>query len=232
MVTSTRLPLCFATSASQPAQHAAFRARRLGIEHIGRIADQRQHAVIADRGQFLHARRYADLRLVVELPVAGVENIAIGRVDQQRVALGNRMGERDIADAEGAERETVEMIDDVEFDLVGNSRLIELVLHQSRGERRRIERHAEVGGEIGHCADVVLMGMGQHHADQILAPLLDEFEIGEDQIDPGIFVAAEGHAEIDHQPFAVAAIEIDVHANLARTAERKEQQFLAGFHTL
>jgi hypothetical protein len=42
--------------------------------------------------------------------------------------------------------------------------------------------------------------------------------------------AAEGHAEIDHQPLAIAAIEIDVHADLARPAERTEDQLFTWFH--
>ena len=70
------------------------------------------------------------------------------------------------------------------------------------------------------------MRVGQHDADQIIRALLDKFEIGENEIDAGIFRAGEGHAEIDHQPLAVRAIQIDVHTNLSRPAEGKEQQFV------
>ena len=103
---------------------------------------------------------------------------------------------------------------------------------QPGGERRRVERHAEIGGEIGDRADMVLMPVGQHDPEQILVPLFDEGEIGQDQVDAGIGRIGEGHAEIDHHPFAVAAVEIDVHADLARAAEREEEQFFAGFHLL
>ena len=118
------------------------------------------------------------------------------------------------------------MIDDTQIHLAVDTGLFQLLHDQPRGERRGIERHAQIGGEIGHRADVVLVGMRQHHADQILAAFFDEIEIGENQLDPGVFVAAEGHAQIDHQPLAFAAIEIDVHANLARAAQRTEQQLV------
>ena len=76
---------------------------------------------------------------------------------------------------------------------------------QVGGERRRIERHAEIGGEIGHRADMVLMRVGQDDAEQVVAPFLDEVEIGEDQVDAGIVGRREGHAEIDHQPLAAGS---------------------------
>ena len=77
---------------------------------------------------------------------------------------------------------------------------------------------------------MVLMAVGEDDAEQIVAPLLDEGEIGQDQLDARIIGIGEGQAEIDHHPFALAAVEIDVHADLARAAEREEEEFLAGFH--
>ena len=77
---------------------------------------------------------------------------------------------------------------------------------------------------------MVLVAMGEDDPEQILAPLLDEGQIGQDQLDARIGWIGKGHAEIDHHPFAVAAIEIDVHADLARAAEREEKEFFAGCH--
>src|SRR3546814_4712865 len=75
----------------QPGAQRAFRSRRLGVEHVGRIADQREHALVADRVQRRGGRGRAQHRRLVELPVAGMEDAAIRRLDQQRVALGNRV---------------------------------------------------------------------------------------------------------------------------------------------
>ncbi len=139
------------------------------------------------------------------------------------------MGKRQVADRERAEIEGIEMVDHPEVDLAGDSRLLQLGAHQPGGEWRRVERHAQFLREIRDGPDVILMRVRQHHAEQVLRLILDELQIGENQVDAGIFVAAEGHAQIDHQPLVVAAIEIDVHADLARSTERAEQQFLTGF---
>jgi hypothetical protein len=77
---------------------------------------------------------------------------------------------------------------------------------------------------------MILMAVGQDDADQIVHPLLDEFQFGEDQLDSGIIGIGEGQPEVGHQPFPAAAVEIDVHADLARPAEGQEQQLFAGGH--
>ena len=77
---------------------------------------------------------------------------------------------------------------------------------------------------------MVLMAVGQDDPDQVLHPLLDELQLGQDQVDPRIVGIGEGQAEIGHQPFAAAAVEIDVHADLARPAEGEEQQLFARRH--
>ena len=76
MVTSTR-PLAVSDRLEQPVVDPAFAARRFGVEDIGRIADQREHALVADRGQLSAALDgVPSSGVVVELPVAGVEDAA------------------------------------------------------------------------------------------------------------------------------------------------------------
>ena len=103
----------------------------------------------------------------------------------------------------------------------------ELVRDQPGGEAVGIERDAEVGSKIGDGADMVLMPVRQHDAEQVVLAVLDELEVGHHDLDPRIILAAEGHAEVEHDPFAVAAIEIGVHADLARSAQCEEKQLLA-----
>ena len=54
------------------------------------------------------------------------------------------------------------------------------------------------------------------------------------QIDAGQLVAGEAEAEVDHQPLAAArraeAVERAIHADLAETAKRREDQFVAVAH--
>src|SRR5258707_3722127 len=76
---------------------------------------------------------------------------------------------------------------------------------------------------------MVLMGMGEHEPDQI-APLLHEkADVGHDEIDAGQVVAGKGDAEIDGEPrlflLRAEAVERQVHADLADTAERRKDEF-------
>ena len=211
----------------QPARDLAFRTRGFVVEDIGRIADHRQHALIANAAEFGGGGRNADHRFVVQFPVAGVENPAMRRLDDQCVALGNRVRQRHIAYAKRPNLEAFKIVDDVQLDLIDNARFLQLGGDQFGGEGRRIQRHAQIGGEIGHRADMILMRVGQHDAQQVLLAFLDELQIGENQFGAGVFVGAKGHAQIDHQPLASGAIEVDVHANFRRSAQRAEQQFIA-----
>jgi hypothetical protein len=58
-------------------------------------------------------------------------------------------------------------------------------------------------------------------------PLLDEGDIRHDHVDTRRRFIAEGDAEIDHQPLAGVAVEVEVHADLAGPAESEEQQLVA-----
>src|SRR4051812_9628653 len=77
---------------------------------------------------------------------------------------------------------------------------------------------------------MVLVTMGQDDPREPFLLFLDELEIGQDQVDPRIARVGEGQAEVDHDPLPAAAVEIDVHADLARSAERAEQELLSGNH--
>src|SRR5206468_12178576 len=75
-----------------------------------------------------------------------------------------------------------------------------------------------------------LVAVGQNDSGKPVLLFLDELEIRQDQLDARIIGTGEGQPEVDHDPLAAAAVEIDVHADLARAAERAEQQFFAGNH--
>ena len=119
-------------------------------------------------------------------------------------------------------------LDDVELDLPGQPFFLELAGDQPGGERRREQRRLQLLGEIGQRADMILVAVGQDDPGEPLLLLLDELEVGQDQVDARIGRIGEGQAEVDHDPLAAAAVEIDVHADLARAAEGDEQQFFSG----
>ena len=119
---------------------ALLRTRRPLLEHVGGIAHEREHARVADLRQDIGDRRLAEDRRLVDLPVAGVEDVAERRLDEQAVALGDGVRQRDEADFERAELEAPTALDDVELDLARQPFLLELAGDQSGSERGRVER--------------------------------------------------------------------------------------------
>src|SRR4051812_44721561 len=156
----------------EPHANAELGARGFLVEHVGRIADQSEHAGIADRAKLRLGARVAKLGIVVQLPVAGVEDAAKRRIDEQRIALGNRMGERNVPEAERAEPEVASEVYGVKLDPIEKPLLLELAGDQAGSERGGVERHAEIVGKIGNGADMILMAVGEDDAEQIRAMLL------------------------------------------------------------
>ena len=82
---------------------------------------------------------------------------------------------------------------------------------------------------------MILVGVGQHEADQVLALFLEEADVGHDQVDARqMLLVAERHAEIDGEPGALLAVaeavDRQVHADLADAAERRKGQFIRTRH--
>src|SRR3546814_10549176 len=61
---------------------------------------------------------------------------------------------------EHAERERLTGLDHAQRDVVLDSLLLQLAADQAGGERRRVDRHAEIEREIGQRPDMVLVPVG------------------------------------------------------------------------
>ena len=82
---------------------------------------------------------------------------------------------------------------------------------------------------------MVLMGMGQHEADEVLALFFEKADVGHDQVDAGqMLLVAEGDAKVDREPGALMAVakavDRQVHADLADAAKRRKGQFIRTRH--
>ncbi len=108
-------------------------------------------------------------------------------------------------------------------------------LEQRGAELRRIDRASQLRPEIDDGAEMVLMGMRQHEAHQVLPLFLKESDVRHDQIDAGqMLLVTEGDAEVDRKPGALLAlaeaIDRQVHADLADAAKRRKGQFVRPRH--
>ena len=82
---------------------------------------------------------------------------------------------------------------------------------------------------------MVLVGVRQHQPHQVLAFLLEEGDVGHDQVDARqMLLVAKGDAEIDRKPGALVAVaeavDRQVHADLADAAERRKGEFVRPRH--
>src|SRR5437588_3321853 len=159
-----------------------------------------------------------------------MKDIAEGSLDEQPIALRDRVREGDETDPERPELDAPASLDNVEPHLAGEPLLLELAGDEAGGEWRREQRDLQFLGEIGQRPDMVLMTVGQDDPREPLLLVLDELEVREDQLDARIVGVGKSQAEIDHDPLASATVEIDVHADLARATERDKQQFFAWGH--
>ena len=169
----------------------------------------------------------AHQRVGVDLPVAGVHDTPIGRLDQQRVGLRDRMSEGDEGEREGPQLQAARERHLGQRHLRQKTRVLQFLAQDRRGERGRIHGAAEPGPQVGHRAQMVLVRMGQHDGEEVFPAFLDERRVRHDHVDAGQRVAGEGNAEIDHQPRALTGIEVEVHADLPRPAEGQEVQRVA-----
>ncbi len=145
---------------------------------------------------------------------SGIEWVRVIRVDLERPEP-DRARERNLGDPR----------------LIEQALLAQLLAQQEGGERRGVEGRLQPGPQPAHGADVVLVGVGQDDAEDVLGVLLDEGRVGQDDLDARRGLVAEGHAQVDHDPLAgvgrAVAVEVEVHADLVRAAQRQEDEFVA-----
>ena len=84
-------------------RHVGLRRRHPIADGIGRVADKRRQPLIAERSQPRFVGRRARQRVLIELPVAGMERGAKRRPDDHRRGLGDRMRHGDQLDIERAD---------------------------------------------------------------------------------------------------------------------------------
>ena len=210
-------------------------ARADAVAHdVGGIADERQHALVAERPEVLLRRQAAEIGRVVELPVARMDDEAVRRADRERVRFRNRMGDRARTRCRtGRASSALPGRDLVEVDLRRAGLGQAAGLEKADGEPGRVDRRAQARPHLDERADMVLVRMGDEDAEQVLALLLDEAQVRIDEVDAGqMLLAAEAHAAIDQDPLPARvrpeAVERGVHADLAEAAEGNEDQFVLG----
>ena len=76
---------------------------------------------------------------------------------------------------------------------------------------------------------MILVRMGQNEAIEKGPLLLNEAEIGQDDVHPRQTIVGKAEPQIHHRPAAILAIQVAIDADLADAAQRHEPQ-IGEFH--
>jgi len=198
-------------------------ARSAGPQRVCRIADQCQDTFGTQPLQGRLVRGRTDERIRIELPVAGVQDRSNRRPQRDRIRFRDRMREGDQFEIERAYREPAGQRDNIDLDLISKAGLGQLGAQERGGERGRPDRAAQLPPEIGNGPDMILVRMGRHDPEQAIAAFDDKAGIGHDDFEPRLRIISEGDAAIDDQPVALIPVDIQIHPDFARTAERDKE---------
>ena len=83
------------------------------------------------------------------------------------------------------------LLDDLKRDIAARRARPAVAPPQARPRSRRVDRRAQARPKIGQRADMILVGVGDDDADEILLRPFDEIDGGHDQIDAGQLLAGE-----------------------------------------
>ena len=157
-----------------------------------------------------------------------MENRACRGAQHERVRLRNGVGQRQIFEFERPDREAHARLvfNDGHFAL--GAFVPQLAAQESRGKRRDMHRRPQLRPEMRNGADMILMRMGN---DDRVEPVPNRFGSGrvrDDDFDSRGHFVAEHYAEIDHDPASGMSVKRTVHADVADSAQRDEQDFVCG----
>src|SRR6202035_81530 len=104
----------------------------------------------------------------------------------------------------------------------------ELGLHEGEGQLGPDQRDvAALAEQVGHRADVVLMGVREDQRLDVVEPVLQVAEVRQDQVDARLVRLGEQHAAVDDEQPPEVLEDGHVPADLAETAERDDAQAAA-----
>ena len=153
------------------------------------------------------------------------------RPDRQRSAFGDRVSDRNEFDFERAELDAAAERHGLDLELRQVHVVDVLGFEQAGREPRREDPATQLWPKIGHGPDMVLMGMRDDEAEEILPDPLDESEVRQQQVDARQVRPGKRQPAIHHDPLAPfrwpEAVKRGIHADFAQASERAEDQFFA-----
>ena len=194
------LPFSAGDQRRQRSAHVGLRSRLAVDEDVGRVAHHGQHARVAESANGGGVGYRASERIRVDLPVAVCRIVPSGVRIARPLGSGMEWVRVIRCRSNGPSRISPSSADLGDRRRVHQPVLTQLLAQQIGGERRGVDRRLETRPQPGDRADVVLVGVGDHDAEDVIGMLLDEGRVGQDDFDAGRRLVAEGDAQVDDDP--------------------------------
>ena len=203
----------------------AFGCGMTRLLNICRVAQQSEHALVAELAETGDVYHTAGDRRHVYLEVTGVDNRADRRRDSQRDRIRNAVVHMDELHGKAAETEDRAVFLGKDLSVIELVVLFELQLDQRRRERRGVYGNVQIAQQIGNAAYMVLVAVREDQPAYLLGIGLKVGDIRQDDVDTVHILIREAHAGINDDYIAAAFIGCHILAYFAQTAERDNFQF-------
>ncbi len=206
--------------------HGALGGRVAGVLGPRRVRHEAEDALLAEARQVVEVGELAVHGRVVELEVAGVDDVPEGRPDAQAHGVGDRVADAERRHVEVAELHGLARLERTER-VVAQLVLAELGGQQATRQRRGVHGHAgELGQDVRQAADVVLVGVGDDEGADPLAPVAQVGDVGHDEVDAVHLLLGEHESAVDDDDLVGELEDGHVLADLADAAERDDPEDL------
>ncbi|MPM60694.1 hypothetical protein SDC9_107546 [bioreactor metagenome] len=168
-------------------------------------------------------------RQLIHLEVAGMQHHAGAGLDRDGQRIRDRMVDREELQLERAGDHRVTLDHLVIHGGIAQPVFAQLAVHERQGQLAAVKRDVLAAAQqVGHRADVILVAVGEHEADDVVQPIVEVIQPGQDQIDAGLVVLGEQDPTVHHQQFAVDLEDGHVSADVAEPTEWDDAQGVGG----
>ena len=215
---------CLAENLVEDRANLAFGRDKARDQGIRGVHHEQVDAFLTHAGEGAQVGQAPVQRQLIHLEVTRNQDVARTRAHEDRERVGNRVGDGDEFEVEGADAEAVALGDDGEA-RVGQAVFAQLGGNEGQGQVGAVDRDIVAQfKQIGHGTDVVLVAVGEDHAHDVVHAVLDPGEIGEDEVDAGLAFLGEEDAAVHDQELAPVLEDVHVTADLAKTSQRDHSQ--------
>jgi len=194
---------------------------------VGGILQQREYAFLAVLRESVQIEEAVIGRRGVHLEVAGVDDHAQGRMDGQGHTIHQAVRYLDGVDTERADLDANAGFQFIQFSIVEQAMLIELVFDIGQREFRTPYWYIQFGEDPWDAADVIFMPVGEDDGANFVPVLGEVADVGDDDVHAQQFGLGKHEAGVDDNDIVAPADGHAVHTELAQAAQGDDVKFFA-----